>query len=99
MARERTIEEPTKEKDMKRTVSILTAALFVSALAMPAFAQAPSPGAPGATGATGATGETGATGATGAPGAPAPAAEAPAPAPAPEAAPESAATEQKEEMA
>ena len=26
---------------MKRTVSILTAALFVSALAMPAFAQSP----------------------------------------------------------
>lgn len=30
-----------EEMDMKRTVSILTAALFVSALAMPAFAQAP----------------------------------------------------------
>ena len=39
----RTIEEPTKEKGMKRTVSILTAALFVSALAMPAFAQSPAP--------------------------------------------------------
>jgi hypothetical protein len=30
-----------KEKDMKRTVSMLTAALFVGAIAMPAFAQAP----------------------------------------------------------
>jgi hypothetical protein len=33
-----------KEKDMKRTVSILTAALFVGALAIPAFAQAPAEG-------------------------------------------------------
>jgi hypothetical protein len=30
-----------EEKKMKRTVTILTAALFVSALAMPAFAQSP----------------------------------------------------------
>ncbi len=33
---------------MKRTVSILTAALFVGALAIPAFAQAPAAGGAGA---------------------------------------------------
>jgi hypothetical protein len=42
--REPIVEQPKgnrEEKKMKRTVTILTAALFVSALAMPAFAQSP----------------------------------------------------------
>jgi hypothetical protein len=34
-----------KEMDMKRTLSLLTAALFAGAVAMPAFAQSPAPSA------------------------------------------------------